>query len=292
MKLTPLDTFINRLIYTEAVGSTQCPQTSSHYYLPWEKSKKGSGAGDPSMQGEASCGSKVMHQEGCLTLWRCSGVRQEGPSVLLAVSEHPSASSNAMLLLSPGSALLWVPNHGLILDPGSHNILGPLSQAFTFRPEVTQPKFWQFPCYPRAPRLLLLLTVATEHQQGKPACCPASPIYATQVTQITTSDTGLSECLCLMAGIQNMKEKVLSSLPRICSERRRGPQGADFNSLGVQASLEPQSYKALPAYFDCHAGKVPSLPTGVLATALWANGESREAGVREVLTHKVRQQDD
>lgn len=34
------------------------------------------------------------------------------------------------------------------------------------------------------------------------------------------------------------------------------------------------------------------MPTGVLVTALWAKGELREARVREVLTHKVCQQDD
>ena len=34
------------------------------------------------------------------------------------------------------------------------------------------------------------------------------------------------------------------------------------------------------------------MPTGVSVTALWAKGDPREAGVREVLTHKVRQQDD
>lgn len=33
------------------------------------------------------------------------------------------------------------------------------------------------------------------------------------------------------------------------------------------------------------------MPTGVSVTALWAKGDPREAGVREVLTHEVRQQD-
>lgn len=140
-------------------------------------------------------------------------------SVLLAVSAHPSASSNALLLLSPGVALLGVPNHGLTLAPGSHSTLGPLCQTFTFSPEVTQPKLSQFPCNPRAPHFLLLLIVATEHQQEKPACCSASPIYDTQVTQITSSNAGLSECLCLMLGIQHMKAKVISSLLGICSFR-------------------------------------------------------------------------
>lgn len=34
------------------------------------------------------------------------------------------------------------------------------------------------------------------------------------------------------------------------------------------------------------------MPTGVSVTALWAKGDPGEAGVREVLTHKVRKQDD
>lgn len=147
------------------------------------------------------------------------------------------------------------------------------------------------------PISFLFLTVATWHQyESLPAVQLLQLVISFVVTlmsQITTSNVSLSTCLCLPLGIQHMKEQMLSSLPGICAEgRRRGPHGADLNSLGVQATSELQDCLTGPACIDRHAGQVPSEPTGVSVTALWANGEPREAGVREVLTHKVRQQDD
>lgn len=73
-------------------------------------------------------------------------------------------------------------------------------------------------------------------------------------------------------------------------EQVRAPR-ADPHSFGVQASPALQRSTA-------HAAALTAMlagafrPAGVSVTALWAKGEPREAGVREALTHKVRQQDD
>lgn len=73
-------------------------------------------------------------------------------------------------------------------------------------------------------------------------------------------------------------------------EQVRVPR-ADLHSFGVQASPALQCSTA-------HAAALTAMPAGafrpagVSVTALWAKGEPREAGVREALTHKVRQQDD
>lgn len=70
-----------------------------------------------------------------------------------------------------------------------------------------------------------------------------------------------------------MIEQLPRALPGLRAERRRGSQGAGWDRLGAEAS----------------ATGLQGSPHGAVRPD---QGEQREAGAREALTHEVGQQDD